>query len=67
MARAPPPGLLSSVFIHTVDQVVVHGDEVADEGCRAQPRALSLWQQHLEVTVEVQVVLAELSRDLNLA
>lgn len=43
MAWAPPPGLFSSVFIHTVDQVIVQSDEVADKGCRAQAWALSSW------------------------
>lgn len=41
-AWAPPPGLLSSVFVHTVHQVIVQSDEVADKRCGAQPRASSL-------------------------
>lgn len=38
-AWAPPPGLLSSVFVCTVHQVIVQSDEVADKCCGAQPRA----------------------------
>lgn len=36
---APPPGLLSRVFLHTVDQFIVQSDEVADKRCGAQTRA----------------------------
>lgn len=32
-AWAPPPGLLSRVFLHTVDEVIVQSNEVADK-CR---------------------------------
>lgn len=66
VALVPPPGLFSSVFIHTVHQVIVQGNKIADKCCRAQAQALSPWQEHLEVTVEVQVLLTVLSRYLNL-
>lgn len=66
VARAPPPGLLSSVFIHTVNQVIVQGDEVADQGCGAQTWALTPWQENLKVTVDIQIPLAQISRDLYL-
>ena len=64
---APPPGLLSSVLVHTFDDLIVQGDQVADQGCRAQAWALSPWQQHREITVPVQVLLAKLCRDLDLS
>lgn len=66
VAGAPSPGLLSSMLVHTVDEVIVQSNQVADKSRGAQACALSLRQQHLEVTVQVQVLLAELICDLNL-
>lgn len=37
------PRLLSSVFFHSVHQVIVKGDEVADECSGAQAQTMSLW------------------------
>lgn len=63
---APPPGFFSCVLVHAVDEVIVQSYEVADESRGAQACTLSLWQQHLKVTVDVQVLLAELGWNLNL-
>lgn len=43
VALAPPPGLISSVFVYTVNKVIVQSYQVADKSCRAQTRALSPW------------------------
>lgn len=46
------PRILSGVFFHSVHKVIVKGDEVADEGSGAQAQTTSLWQQHLQVSVQ---------------
>ena len=67
MPTVPPPGLFSSVLVHTFNELIVQGDQVADQGCGAQARALSPRQQQPEITVEVQVFVTQLSWDLYLS
>lgn len=42
VARAPSPGLLSSMLVHTVDEVIVQSNQVADKSRGAQACTLSL-------------------------
>lgn len=61
------PGLLSGVFLHSVHQVVVKRDEVADERSGAQAQTVSLRQQNLQVSIQTQILLSVVSRQLQLS
>lgn len=61
------PRLLSGVFFHSVHKVVLKGDEVADEGRGTQTQTSSLWQKHLQVSVQTQIFLSVFSRQLYLS
>lgn len=61
------PRLLSSVSFNSVDEIVVQGDEVADEGSGAQAQAASLRQQHLHVCVQTQILPSVIVRQLYLS
>lgn len=55
------------MFFHSVHQVIVKGDEVADESSGAQAQTMSLWQQNLQVSVQTQIFLSVVSRQLYLS
>lgn len=61
------PRLLSGVFLHSIHQVVVKRDEVADERSGAQAQTVSLRQQNLKVSVQIQILLSVISRQLQLS
>lgn len=53
------------MFFHTVDQVIVQSNEVADKRRGAQARALTARQEHHEVTLEIHVLFTVLGRDFD--
>lgn len=61
------PRLLSSVSFNSVDEIVVQGDEVADEGSGTQAQATSLWQQYLHVCIQTQIIPSVIVRQLYLS